>query len=87
VVIIFVTVSGWREGRLVQETYARKVYSAKVGGHLRSAIQITTACALAAMLDLLMQGALPQRGFVRQEDVRLDTFLANRFGAVYAPQG
>jgi saccharopine dehydrogenase-like NADP-dependent oxidoreductase len=87
VVIIFVTVSGWREGRLVQETYARKVYSAKVGGHLRSAIQITTASALASMLDLLMQGALPQRGFVRQEDVRLDTFLANRFGAVYAPQG
>jgi len=30
-------------------------------------------------------GALPQRGFVRQEDVPLDRFLANRFGRVYAP--
>jgi saccharopine dehydrogenase-like NADP-dependent oxidoreductase len=87
VVIIFVTVAGWREGRLVQETYARKVYSAKVGGQLRSAIQITTASALAAMVDLLLHGALPQRGFVRQEDVKLDTFLANRFGSVYAMQG
>ncbi|HET9976835.1 MAG TPA: saccharopine dehydrogenase family protein [Burkholderiaceae bacterium] len=86
VVIIFVTVAGWREGRLVQETYARKVYSAKIGGHLRSAIQITTASSLAAMLDLLAQGQLPAKGFVRQEDVPLAAFLANRFGAVYAPE-
>jgi saccharopine dehydrogenase-like NADP-dependent oxidoreductase len=85
VVIIFVTVAGWREGRLVQETYARKIYSAMVGGQIRSAIQITTASSLAAMLDLLAQGQLPQRGFLRQEDVKLADFLGNRFGAVYAP--
>jgi saccharopine dehydrogenase-like NADP-dependent oxidoreductase len=85
VVIIFVTVAGWREGRLVQETYARKIYSATIGGHLRSAIQITTASSLAAMLDLLAQGALPPQGFVRQEQVPLAAFLGNRFGAVYAP--
>jgi saccharopine dehydrogenase-like NADP-dependent oxidoreductase len=87
VVIIFVTVAGWREGRLVQETYARKIYSATIGGHLRSAIQITTASSLAAMLDLLVQGVLPQQGFVRQEQVPLAAFLGNRFGAVYAPGG
>ena len=86
VVIIFVTVAGWREGRLVQETYARKIYSAMVGGQIRSAIQITTASSLAAMLDLLAQGKLPQHGFLRQEDVKLADFLGNRFGAVYAPE-
>ena len=86
VVIVFVTVAGWREGRLVQETYARKIYSALVSGQIRSAIQITTASSLAAMLDLLVEGKLPQRGFVRQEDVKLADFLGNRFGAVYAPQ-
>jgi len=85
VVIIFVTVAGWREGRLVQETYARKIYSAMVGGQIRSAIQITTASSLAAMLDLLAEGRLPQCGFLRQEDVSLADFLGNRFGAVYAP--
>jgi saccharopine dehydrogenase-like NADP-dependent oxidoreductase len=84
VVIVFVTVSGTRDGRLMQDTYARKIYSRVLAGELRSAIQITTASSLAAMLDLLAQGVLPQSGFVKQEDVRLDTFLANRFGAVYA---
>jgi len=84
VVIVFVTVSGTRDGRLMQDTYARKIYSHVLAGELRSAIQITTASSLAAMLDLLAQGHLPQSGFVKQEDVALGTFLGNRFGAVYA---
>jgi saccharopine dehydrogenase-like NADP-dependent oxidoreductase len=84
VVVIFVTVSGQKQGRLVQETYAHKVYSRAVGGMVRSAIQITTASGICAVLDLLTSGALPQRGFVRQEDITLDAFLANRFGRAYA---
>jgi saccharopine dehydrogenase-like NADP-dependent oxidoreductase len=84
VVIVFVTVAGWQDGRLHQQTYARKIYSAVVNGELRSAIQITTASSLCAMLDLLAQGRLPAAGFVRQEDVALADFLGNRFGSVYA---
>jgi saccharopine dehydrogenase-like NADP-dependent oxidoreductase len=84
VVVIFVTVSGWCDGRLMQETYARKIYAQVQAGRLRSGIQVTTAGSACAMLDLLAQGRLPQRGFVRQEDVALGDFLANRFGSVYA---
>src|SRR5262249_50865958 len=36
VVVIFVTVSGWRDGRLMQETYARKIYAQVLAGKLRS---------------------------------------------------
>jgi saccharopine dehydrogenase-like NADP-dependent oxidoreductase len=86
VVIVFVTVSGLREGRLQQETYARKIYSHVLAGQMRSAIQITTAGSLCAMLDLLVAGKLPQQGFVRQEDVALGDFLGNRFGQVYATE-
>ncbi|WP_332777209.1 saccharopine dehydrogenase family protein [Polaromonas sp.] len=84
VVIVFVTVSGQREGRLMQETYAHKVYSRPVDGVLRSAIQITTTAGICAALDLLAAGRLPARGLVRQEDIALADFLANRFGMVYA---
>ncbi len=84
VVIVFVTVSGLRKGRLMQETYARKVYSQVVGGALRSAIQITTAAGICTVLDLLATGRLPESGFVRQEDIALADFLANRFGNAYA---
>jgi saccharopine dehydrogenase-like NADP-dependent oxidoreductase len=84
VVLVFVTVSGMRHGRLLQETYANKIYSQEVAGVSRSAIQITTAGGICAVLDLLAHGKIPQSGFVRQEDIPLQVFLANRFGAVYA---
>jgi saccharopine dehydrogenase-like NADP-dependent oxidoreductase len=48
-----------------------------------SAIQITTAAGICAMLDLMLEGALPQCGFVRQEQASLEAFLANRFGRLY----
>ena len=84
VVIVFVTVSGMRAGQLMQETYANKIYSAPIGGRVRSAIQITTAGGICAVLDMLSAGELPQAGLIRQEDIKLQAFLANRFGRVYA---
>jgi saccharopine dehydrogenase-like NADP-dependent oxidoreductase len=84
VVIIFVTVSGRKNGELVQETYANKIYSRDVDGRTLSAIQITTAAAICTVLDLLSSGVLPQKGFIRQEDIPLKAFLENRFGRVYA---
>ncbi|HEX3699694.1 MAG TPA: saccharopine dehydrogenase family protein [Phenylobacterium sp.] len=84
VVIVFVTVSGLKDGRLMQETYVNKVYAQVVGGEMKSAIQITTAGAICAVLDMLADGTLPQRGFIRQEDIPLADFLANRFGRFYA---
>ena len=84
VVLVFVTVSGMQEGRLTQESFAKKVYSRALDGTLYSAIQITTAAGVCAMVDMAREGALPNRGFVRQEDADLERFLGNRFGAYYA---
>src|SRR5579862_416200 len=85
VVIVFVTVSGLRDGRLVQETYVNKVFSQPVDGEMKSAIQLTTAGAVCAALDLLAEGRLPSHGFIRQEDIPLADVLANRFGRFYVP--
>ena len=83
VVLIFVTVTGMREGSLTQESYAKKIYGGLDGGG-RSAIQTTTAAGVCAMVDLHRDGKLPASGFVRQEDVDFDEFIANRFGKVFA---
>ncbi len=64
VVIVFVTVSGLRGGQLVQETYANKIYAAPLGGRIRSAIQITTAGGICAVLDMLTTGNLPPSGLI-----------------------
>ena len=83
VVLIFCTAMGWKDGRFMQITDARKIYHGDFLGTSASAIQITTAASLCAVVDLHAQGKLPDKGFVRQEEVGLDDFLANRFGRAY----
>lgn len=87
VVIVFVTVTGKRNGRLMQESWSRKVYSRSIAGRHGTAIQITTASGICAVLDLLADGKLPQRGFVRQEEISFEDFISNRFGANYMHAG
>ena len=84
VVLVFVTVSGQFQGRLTQKTYSKKIYDTEIGGRQWSAIQRTTAAGVCAVVDLFREGVLPQRGFIKQEDVPLDKFLANRIGQHYA---
>ncbi len=84
VVIVFATVSGEKNGRFMEQTYANKVYARDINGKMQTAIQITTSAGICAMLDMLVDGHLPQKGFVRQEDADFNIFIANRFGSVYA---
>ncbi len=81
VVVIMVTASGMRNGHFTQETFAKKVYGQEINGQKWSAIQLTTAAGVCTAVDLLMAGQLPNRGFLRQEQVALEDFLANRFGS------
>lgn len=83
VVLVFVTASGLRCGQLVQEVFARKIFADRDERAPLSAIQITTAAGVCAAVDLFREGRLPAQGFIRQEQVRLPEFLANRFGRAY----
>ena len=84
VVITFVNVTGMRGGQFVQISDARKIYHQEIAGRHWGAIQITTAAGICAALDLHVSGKLPSRGFTRQEDIRFEDFIANRFGRYYA---
>jgi saccharopine dehydrogenase-like NADP-dependent oxidoreductase len=86
VVLVVITVTGMRNGQLVEEVFTRKIFAKTVCGVPMSAIQITTAGAMCAVLDLFREKKLPQSGFVRQEQVSLREFLANRFGQLYEGQ-
>lgn len=86
VVVIFTTASGRRGRELVQISDARKIYNQTIGTENWSAIQITTAAAVCAAVDLHFTGRLPASGFVRQEDIDLADFLANRFGRYFEAQ-
>jgi saccharopine dehydrogenase-like NADP-dependent oxidoreductase len=86
VVIVFGTASGTRDGRFMQESYVSKIFAREGKDRTWAAIQITTANAICAVLDMLAKGQIPQTGLIRQEDISLIDFLANRFGKAYAQE-
>ncbi|MFP6683751.1 MAG: saccharopine dehydrogenase C-terminal domain-containing protein [Polyangiaceae bacterium] len=83
-VVIYVSAIGKWQGDFVEHTYARTVHHQNIYGENWSAIQITTASGICGVLDLLLEGKLPQKGFVRQEDVDYEAFANNQFGKYYA---
>ncbi len=83
VVVTFCTVTGYRNRDLVQRSDARKIYHTEISGENWSAIQVTTAGGVCAVLDLHVQNGLAKQGFVRQEDVDFTQFIENRFGQRY----
>lgn len=83
VVIIFCTITGWKNGYLQQISDSRKIYPLNFEGEIWSAIQVTTAASLCAVLDMYLKGEIAHSGFLKQEQVDLEAFLANRFGRYY----
>ena len=60
VVLIFCMATGWKDGVFSQVSDARKIYHARRHGETWSAIQITTASALCAVLDIHREGGCPR---------------------------
>ncbi len=82
-VLIFITATGMKDGRFQQKSYSHVVNDREIMGKHWSGIQITTAASICATLDLLMDGTLAAKGFVKQESISLQDFLGNRFGGLY----
>jgi saccharopine dehydrogenase-like NADP-dependent oxidoreductase len=87
VVIVYIAVAGHQDGQLREETYVSRIYPQMIAGRLWSAIQVTTAAGITAVVDLVLAHPARYRGFVRQEDFALTDVLANRFGRYYATGG
>ncbi len=97
VVIIYVAVTGMQDGELREENYVNKVYPQVIAGRLWSAIQVTTAAGLCAVLDLVLPlagavpglrapGAVPAAAGARQP-LRPLLQRATQQGRVAAPGG
>jgi saccharopine dehydrogenase-like NADP-dependent oxidoreductase len=80
VVYMHVASEGEIDGQLRRVEFVRAYYPKLVAGLASTAIAWTTASSVASVIELVRDGVLPARGFVRQEDVPLDAFLATTSG-------
>ncbi len=84
VVLVYVSVNGKKQDQFIEENYVKKFYPKNLGGIEWSAIQMTTASAICAVMDIVLAKPEQYAGFVRQEQFSLDDLLKNRFGQYYS---
>lgn len=80
IVLVYVTVEGIKEGALTEKSYVKKIYPKTIRNIDWSAIQVSTASSVSAVVDLLLSRKKPPSGLILQENFRLNDVLSNRFG-------
>ncbi|KTD59209.1 saccharopine dehydrogenase family protein [Legionella shakespearei] len=84
IVIVYVTIEGIKQGVLTEKSYVKKIYPEVIRGLEWSAIQVSTASGVCAVVDLVLGQANEYKGLVLQEKFQLSQVLENRFGRYYA---
>ena len=84
---VHVSAEGTQQGRLNRREFVRSYYPVEIGGRMWRAIAWTTASSVCAVIEMVSAGTLPDKGFLRQEDVSLEQFFATRNGARYEAHG
>lgn len=91
VVYVYAVVEGWKDGSLKREEFSHAYYPLTLDGQRWRAISWTTAASVAAVVEMVSDGQLPQQGFLKQEDIPLGAFLSTLNGSLYEaahkPQG
>jgi saccharopine dehydrogenase-like NADP-dependent oxidoreductase len=84
VVYLHAAAEGWRDGQLSRKEFVRAYYPIEIGARPRTAISWTTASSVVAVIEMVRSGTLPQKGFLKQEEIPFVPFLATRTGALFA---
>jgi saccharopine dehydrogenase (NAD+, L-lysine-forming) len=83
VVYVHVAAEGWVEGQLKRREFVRAYYPLEIGGRRRTAIAWTTSASVVAVIEMVRDGAIPAKGFLKQEDIPLTPYLKTRTGNFY----
>ncbi|PHR94707.1 MAG: L-lysine dehydrogenase [Blastopirellula sp.] len=84
VVYVHVAAEGTIDGRLQRKEFVRGYRPIEVAGKRRTAISWTTAGSVVAIIEMVRDGKLPNSGFLKQEDVPLNSFLNTSTGSFYS---
>jgi saccharopine dehydrogenase (NAD+, L-lysine-forming) len=83
VVYVHASAEGIVDGQLRRKEFVRAYYPIEVLGKTRTAIAWTTSASAVAVIEMVNEGKLPAKGFLKQEDIPLDAFLSTQHGGLY----
>lgn len=83
VVYLHVAAEGRTSAGLRRKEFVRAYYPMEIAGRTRTAIAWTTSASVVAVIEMVRAGLLPQSGFLKQESIPLESYLATRTGSLY----
>jgi saccharopine dehydrogenase-like NADP-dependent oxidoreductase len=83
IVYIHVSAEGTFDKRLQRKEFVRSYRPIEIAGARHTAIAWTTAGSVTAVIELVRDGILPDRGFLKQEEIPLDMFLKTATGRLF----
>jgi saccharopine dehydrogenase (NAD+, L-lysine-forming) len=84
VVYVHVASEGRINEQLTRHEYVRAFKPRWLAGGDRTAIAWTTAGSVVAVIEMVGDRLLPQKGFLKQEEISFDAFLSTKTGSLYA---
>ena len=83
IVYVHVSAEGMLDGRLQRREFVRAYRPIELAGGAQTAIAWTTSASVVAVIEMVRDGTLPQRGFLKQEEIPLASFLATTTGRLF----
>jgi saccharopine dehydrogenase-like NADP-dependent oxidoreductase len=83
VVYVYAVVEGWQGTDLAREEFYRAYHPIEIDGVHWRAISWTTAASVAAVVEMVADNKLPQKGFIKQEEIPYEAFLETSNGRFF----
>ena len=83
VVYVYAVVEGWQGEKLFRNEYFKAFHPIEIDGQHWRAISWTTAASIAAVVEMVACGKLPNKGFIKQEEIAFDAFLDTKNGKLF----
>jgi len=83
VVYVYAVVEGWKNGSLSRKEYYKAFHPIDIEGRKWRAISWTTAASLVSVIEMVSSGDLPQKGFLKQEEIPFEKFLQTPTGKLF----
>lgn len=86
VVYVYAVVEGWKGDQLAREEFYHAYHPILIHGKEWRAISWTTAASVAAVVEMVANETLPNKGFIKQEEISYEAFINTKNGSLYASQ-
>lgn len=83
IVLVYAAVEGKINGQLRRKEFSESYRNVEIDGKDWRTISWTTACSISAVVDMVSEGKLKSKGFIKQEEIDFEMFINSHFGSMY----